>query len=610
MVRPADVFQLSAVAKEGKVERAAQALLEELLRVERYGFVNTELERAKKRVLRGVTQAVIERDKRDAREFSSEIVRHFLEGETMPGPEMERALTEKLLPTFSAQELSALARGWVGGGSRVVSITGPERMKKPQPAEIQAIVDAVEKQEIQAYNDAVSQAPLLAERPKPGRVVATRKLAELGASEWKLSNGAKVVVRPTTFKNDEVLLAGFSPGGHSLVKDGDYDSARFAGSIVAEAGLGPMDAISLRKALNDKIVWWTSGVGELEEQVRAGASPDDIQTMFELVHLAFTGARKDEAAFRSWQQRQSEQVRNRRMSPEGVFQEDMQLFLSRNHKRRQPITPEVVGKINLDRALATYNDRFKEAGDFTFVVVGNVDEAKLQPLVETYLASLPSVGRKEKWRDIGVRWPTGGQSKTVFKGNEPKSRVLMAFHGSEKYSEEKQDDLQILGEVLSIRLREQLREELGGVYGVGAGGGISRRPRQEYTFTVSFGCSPDNIDALKKKVWEEIAAIQKNGIGADYLDKVKQATRRSHEVNLKENGYWQRELEDAYRYNEDPKRLLTIEPFLSRISSERVQAAARHYLRAAAYVQGTLKPEGSSPAASAKDRPGAGAAAN
>jgi zinc protease len=609
MVRSADVFRLGAVAKEGQVDRATTALLQELARVEKFGFLGSELERAKKRVLRGVRQAVIERDKRDAREFSSEIVRHFLEGETMPGSEAEQALTEKLLPTYTAAELSSLAKVWVGSGSRVVAITGPDRMKKISYDEVQAIVQAVDKQEIKAYDDALSSAPLLAEKPKAGKVVATREIAELGVTEWKLSNGAVVVVKPTTFKNDEVRLSGFSPGGHSLVKDADYDAARFAGSIVAEAGLGPLDAVSLRKVLNDKIVYVNSFVGELEEQVRAGSSPEDIQTMFELTHLAFTGARKDEGAFKAWQQRESERVRNRRMSPEAVFQEDMGLFLSSNHKRRQPTTPEVLDKVRLDRALATYQERFREAGDFTFIIVGNVEVAKLQPLVETYLASLPTVGRKEKWRDIGVRWPRGGQSKTVFKGTEPKSRIMMAFHGPEKWSREKQDDMDILGEVLSIRLREQLREELGGVYGVGAGGGISRRPRQEYTFSVGFGCAPENIEALKKKVLDEIAALQKNGIGADYLDKVKQARRRSHEISLKENGFWEGELQEAYRYGEDPKKMLDIEPFLARVTSERVQASARRYLKPASYVQGVLKPETGAPAAAAPAaRPATGAA--
>jgi zinc protease len=600
MVRSADMFSLWANAKEGKVEAAAEALLEELARVERHGFTTTELERAKKRLLRSARQAVVERDKQEARQFSAEIVRHFLQEETMPGPEGELALTEKLLPSYTAEELSQLAKGWVAGSSRVIAIQGPDKMKKPEKAQIQAIAQAVDKKDIKPYDDAQSAAPLLAGVPKAGKVVATRTIAEVGVTEWKLSNGAKVVVKPTTFKNDEVRIAGFSPGGHSLVKDTDYDSARFSGDIVQQAGLGPMDAVSLRKALSGKIVYVNSFVGELEEYAGAGGSPEDIKTMFELLYLAFTAPRKDEASFKSWQQRETEQVRNRRLSPERVFQEDMQLFMSQNHRRRQPTTPEVVEKVSLERALAVYQDRFKEAGDFTFVVVGNVELDKLKPLVETYLASLPAAGRKERWRDINVRWPRGKQSKTVVKGTEPKSRVMLAFLGDETWSRDKQDDMDMLSQVLQIRLRETLREEMGGVYGVGAGGGISRRPKQRYTFTVNFGCAPENVDKLKAKVLEEIAALQKNGIGEEYLEKIRQTRRRQHEINMKENGFWQSELEDAWRYGEDPRKILEIEPWIARVSSARVKAAARRYLRLDAYVQGTLNPEsGARPAAPA-----------
>jgi zinc protease len=597
MVRSADVFSLQAVAKEGKVEAAAEALLEELARVERHGFTNTELDRAKKRLLRSARQAVTERDKQEARQFTAEIVRHFLQEETMPGPEGELVLTEKLLPSYTAAELSQLAKGWVSGASRVVSIQGPDKMKKPEASQIQAIAQAVEKKDIKAYDDAQSAAPLLAAAPKPGKVVATRTVPEVGVTEWKLSNGAKVVIKPTNFKNDEFRISGFSPGGHSLVKDADYDSARFSGDIVQQAGLGPMDAVSLRKALSGKIVYVNSFVGELEEYVGAGGSPEDMQTAFELIYLAFTAPRKDEGSFKSWQQRETEQVRNRRLSPERVFQEDMQLFMSQNHRRRQPTTPEVVEKVSLERALAVYQDRFKEAGDFTFVIVGNVDLDKLRPLVETYLASLPARGRKERWRDINVKWPRGKQSKTVVKGTEPKSRVMLSFLGNETWSREKQDDMEMLSQVLQIRLRETLREEMGGVYGVGAGGGISRRPKQRYTFTVSFGCAPENVDKLKQKVLDEIAALQKNGIGEDYLDKVRQTRKRQHEINMKENGFWQSELEDAWRYGEDPKKIPEIDPWIARVSSDRVKAAARRYLHLDAYVQGTLNPEpGAKPA--------------
>ena len=187
--------------------------------------------------------------------------------------------------------------------------------------------------------------------------------------------------------------------------------------------------------------------------------------------------------------------------------------------------------MDLDRARVIYKDRFADAGDFTFVFVGNIDLGKLELLVTTYLASLPTKKRKETWKDVGVKWPVGMHSKVVERGREPKSQVMLAFHGKERWSRDAENDLQMLGEVLRIRLRETLREELGGVYGVGAGGGLSRRPRQEYTFTVNFGCAPDNVEALKQRVLADIAVLQKDGIGPDYLEKVKQARRRARELD-------------------------------------------------------------------------------
>jgi zinc protease len=601
MVRTADVFSMQAQAKEGQAERATQALLQELLRVERHGFTATELERAKKAVLRGAQQAVLERDKRDGGTFVSELVRYFLEQEAMPGPEGELELAKKYLPTFTAEELSQLAKVWVGAGSRVVVIAGPAgkgdkaeatASKMPSKESIAGVVAAVEKSEITAYDDAVSAAPLLEKPPVPGKIVAEKTIPELGVTEWKLKGGARVIVKPTNFKNDEVLLTGFSPGGTSLVSDADFDSARFASAIVGQSGMGNMDVVSLRKALAGKIAFASGVLGELEEGVRGSSSPEDLKTMFELLYLSVTAPRKDAGAFASWQQRESESARNRRMSPEGSFYEDLGLFLSQNHRRRQPTTPEVIEKVKLDRALEIYKQRFADTSDFTYVIVGNVELDKLKPLVETYIGGLPTGKRgKERWKDVGVRWPKGPATKTFTKGQEPKSQVMLAFHGPVKYTREADDDLDLLGEVLTIRLREVLREELGGVYGVSVGGGITRRPREEYTFTVNFGCAPENVETLKGKVLEEISAIQKDGVKAEYVEKIKQARRRAFEINMKENGYWGGELANAYRYGEDPKEILEIEKWVKRIDSDLLKAAASKYLKTGTTIAGILRPE-------------------
>jgi len=587
-VRTADSFTQFAMAKEGKVDAAFRALLEELLRVERHGFLQSELDRAKADVLRMFEQAVKQRDTEDGRSFARELVRHFLVQESMPGPEAELALLTKFLPTVGLDELNKLGKSL--GGSRVITITGPASMKKPTEAEIAVATKEVAAKKIDAYQDAALNVPLMAAAPKPGAVKTTKSIAEIGVTEWTLENGVRVVVKPTDFKNDEVRMTGFAAGGTSLASDADFDTARFASVVVGQGGIGAFDAVSLRKALSGKIVSVSASISELEENVFASASPSDLDAMFQLVHLTFTAPRKDENAFAAWRARETESVKNRRLSPEGTFYEDLLLLSTQKHPRRLLPTPESIAKIDLDKAFTFYKERFADASGFTFVIVGTLDLERTKKLAETYLGSLPSTNKKETWKDPKVIRPKGVQKKTVAKGSEPKASVQLTFHGDEKWSRDTENDMRMVSEILRMRLREVLREDMGGVYGVGASGSISRRPKQEFTFTVSFGCAPDNVAKLEQAVFDEIKAIQTKGIGADYITKVKELRRRAHETNLKENGFWIRELERAYTYGDDAKLILDVEAMIEKVTSDRIKAAAKKYLSNTQYILGELRP--------------------
>jgi zinc protease len=588
--RVADSFEQSASVKDGGVDDGFGALLEEVLRVERHGFTQTELDRAKSQTLRFYQQLAKERDKRESRTYAEEIVRHFLKEEAMAGIEAELALLEKALPTIKLEELNQLGRK-LRAGSRVISVIGPAHMAKPTSEGLLALAKSVEGRTIKPYDDSSPTGPLVAQTPTPGAIVKTTTVAEIGVTEWTLKNGVRVIVKPTTFANDDVRLSAFSPGGHSLVSDAEWESAKFADTIVGQGGVGAFDAVKLRKHLAGKIASASARISELDEGVWGQGSPTDLETLFQLIHLSFTAPRRDEAAFTAWRTRETESVKNRRLSPEASFAEDLTLFQTQNHPRRRPTTPESLQRVDLDKAFAFYKDRFADAGDFTFVLVGNVDLEKAKPLVETWLGSLPAKGRKESWRDPKVLFPDGAQTKTIAKGTEPKSQVSLVFHGPEKWSRETENDMRMLGEVLSMRLREILREDMGGVYGVSAGGLIARRPRPEYSFGVRFGCSPENVDKLVKAVFDEIKAIQGQGIGGDYLGKIKELRRRSHETNLKDNGFWGRELERAYTYGDDPKLIADITPMLDKIDSDHVKAAAKKYLSSKQYVLGVLKPQ-------------------
>ena len=590
MVRGYDVFSRSAMVKEGQVEPALTTLFEEVLRVERHGFTAGELDRAKKSVLRDYQQSAIEHDKRDGSVFASEILRHFLAQEMMPGIAVELKLVEGFLPGIELAELNVLAQQWGGRDNRVILISGPDTLSKPTRAQVLAWVEAAGKREVVAYQDQPTR-PLMATPPKPGSITGEQTIAELGVHEWTLSNGVRVVFKPTDFKNDEIRLEAFSAGGHSLVPDAAYDSARFAARIVGGGGVGDLDAAALRKALAGKVAQVSAHIWELEEGLSGSASPQDLETFMQLIYLRFTAPRKDANAFAAWRSRQLEWVRNRRLDPEWAFFDDMEVFFSAGHLRRQPTTAESVARVKLDEAFEIYRDRFGDAGDFTFVFVGNIDVARFRPLVERYLASLPSTGRVETWKDVGVRPPAGIARKVVHRGSEPKSFVYLKFHGAEKWSPDAANDMLMLEEVLSIRLREVLREDMGGVYGSWESGWIARHPVERRGFTVFFGCSPDNAGKLEQAVFAEARALAKNGIGAGYIEKVTNARLRSREVDLKDNEFWSRELRTAYRFGDDPRRIISeFQPMVDKISSDRIRAAARRYLDPSEYALGVLRP--------------------
>ncbi|MBT8493587.1 MAG: insulinase family protein, partial [Deltaproteobacteria bacterium] len=269
----------------------------------------------------------------------------------------------------------------------------------------------------------------------------------------------------------------------------------------------------------------------------------------------------------------------------------MSAAVAKGHLRRQPTTLDSLAKVDLDKAMAIYKQRFADASDFTFVFVGNIDVATFKPMVEKYLASLPTVKRRDKWKDVRVQRPRGRKTMEVFRGQEPKSYFYLLFHNRSRWSADAENDMRMLGEVLRIRLREILREDMGGVYGVSSGGSIARRPKQRHGFRVFFGCDPDNVEKLKQAVMDEIKIIQNKGIDDEYIGKVKNMRIRRHEVDLRENYYWSRELADAYRYGDDPKGILDFKKYVDKVSSKRVRAAARKYLRANQYFTAVLRPE-------------------
>jgi zinc protease len=400
-----------------------------------------------------------------------------------------------------------------------------------------------------------------------------------------------VLIKPTDFKNDQIMLSGFSPGGSSLLPDSSYVSASYAGQVLYEGGLGQFDSVELGKALAGKIAGAGAGLNELEESAGGSASPQDLETMFQILYLRFTAPRVDQKAFESWKARTKASIENRMARPETVFGDKMSVTMSQGHFRRRPISPEILNEIDLKTAESVFRERFADAGNFTFAIVGAIKMDELRPLVLRYLGGLPSAGRKENWKDIGVRPPPGVVNVEVKKGLEPKSQVTIAFTGPAKWTREDNHLMISLGAAMRIRLREVLREEMGGVYGVGAFGNISRRPNEQYTFTISFGCAPQRVAELRKAVLDLIETVKKDGLSEEIASKVREQQHRDRETALRENGFWIAQMLEAVRYGDDPKSLLRYDELIKLVTTDALRDAARKYFDPQRVVTGVLYPE-------------------
>ncbi len=588
-----DLYILGAGVANNGVERGLEAMLVEAERVRRHGFTLSELERSKQELLRNVEQLYQERDKTESGRYADEYAAHFLEEAPAPGIGYELELYQMYLPGITLEEINALADQRITDHNRVVYVNTPaaDDIRPVTEASLRAVLAGVRGTEVAPYVDQVTDLPLLQDLPTPGTVVAEHPIAELGVVEWKLSNGVRVVLKPTDFKNDEVLLSAFSPGGTSLASDADYISATSAAALMGEGGLGDFDRVTLEKLLAGKVAQVAPYIGELQEGLSAQASPRDLETMFQLIYLTFTAPRADSAAFISYRSRIQSVLQNRNAQPETAFNDTLQVTLSQYHPRRRPATAARYDALDLTVAHDFYRQRFADASDFTFVIVGNFTTDSIRTLVGRYLGGLPSQNRAETWRDIGVRPPTGVVKKDVYRGVEPKSTVQLVFTGPFEWTTENRHMLMTMTDLLEMRLREELREEKGGTYGVSASRAVQRYPAPQYSLSIMFGCAPERVDELINATVAVINQLKEKGPRPADLEKEQETQNREREIYQKDNRYWISVLQSRYINDEDPLTILSERTLTDSLTAGRVRSAAQKYFNMDNYVQVVLHPE-------------------
>jgi zinc protease len=589
----AQIYLLVAQVKENSILDGLEYLLTEANRVRQFGFTASELERQKAEQLRSYESMNKERDKTESRNYADGFIRNFLQDELIPGIEVEYNLNKQFLPGVTLEEVNKLAELRMKPGNQVIAVSAPEKegVKIPAETDILSVLKNVQTKKLEAYVDNVSTKPLIATPPKPGKVVSERKIESLGVTEWKLSNGALVVLKPTDFKNDEILFSAYSDGGTSLASDPDYMSASMASQLVSVCGVGDFDAIALTKMNAGKVVSVNPMVSGLSEGFSGNASPKDFETLFQLTYLYATAPRKDTSAYGAFMARVKASLQSMAANPERAFYDTIQVTMAQYHFRSRPVTPITVEEVSLEKALAFYKDRFADASDFKFFFVGSFEIDKIKPLIEQYLASLPSLNRKESWRDVEVFYPKGVINKEVYRGVEPKSSIMIQFTGPFEWSQQNRYDFSSLLELVNIRLREVVREEKSGTYGIRANGAPSLYPRKEYTISVSWGCDPVRVDELVKTVMQQLDSLKIRKIDQVYVDKVKEIQRRNQEVSKKENRFWLSQFRTYYANGEDPEKILMYDKFIDNLSTDAIQSAAKTYFDTKNVVKVVLLPE-------------------
>ncbi|MCW3088355.1 MAG: peptidase domain protein [Sediminibacterium sp.] len=560
--------------------------------MKQFGFVETELERAKKNTLARVENAYNERDKTKSAELLQELIDNYLKGEAIPGIAYEYELYRRFLPAITVQEVNSLIAQWIRTSGRSVVITAPEAEKANLPNQA-AVVAMLNRPigKLGKYTDSVTAGSLLPVKPVPGRVVEEKKYESIGTTEWILSNHARVILKPTNFKNDDIQFSAISWGGSSLYGDSDYVNASNAAMVVSIGGMGDLDMQNLQKALSGKNCYVAPSIAAYMQGVNGSSSIKDFETALELLHGNFVAPRKDPAMFNVAQQQIRAQLQNKDKDPNAVFADSISYVMGNYHFRRKPFGMAELAKLNLDRAFAIYKESFANAGQFLFTFVGNFNTDSIKPLIEKYVASLPGSAQKESWRDVGIRYPSGQVNKTIFKGKENKASVRLFFTGNTTYSDTDDQQLGQLCKALGIKLRETLREDAGGVYGVGVNGGINREPVNNYSIGIQFGCAPENVDKLVALVMEEIRNTKANGVEQVNADKVIAEQTRALESDSKENSYWRYRLEQQFFRNDDPLKIITAPQRIKQFTVARSRELAAKYFDESNLVKMVLLPE-------------------
>ena len=594
--RTKKAYQSVAMMAEDKQLSALKVLVTENERAKKFGFTSGELDRAKADFLAQIEKSYNDRTKTDSENFVEEIQLNFLEKEPVPGIEWTFETMKKLLPTIALTDVNGFIKNYIKEDNRVVVFTGPQKDNLKKVTE-QEVLEAlkVNEADLKPYEDKAVATSLLRKEVKGGTIVKREANATLGTKTLVLSNGVKVVYKTTDFKNDEVLFEAVSLGGSNLYSNEEMKKVQFANGALAEAGFSGLKLNDINKFMTGKIARVNPYIGQTTEGLRGNTTPKDLEYLFQMVHAYFTDLNFDQEAFEGFKQKQASFFKNMASQPQYYFQQEFYTYLNKENPRFNGIMPTDKSWAETDYKVAydKYKERFANAADFEFFFVGNVDDKTIEAFATKYLASLPTTAAKEKTIDLGYRMLKGDLKKVVNKGTDPKSNVNIMFYGEAKYSPKEALVMEALGEVLTIKLIEQLRESESGVYGVAARGSMNKVPYGSYNFTINFPCGPDNAEKLTASALNELQKIITNGPEEKDVAKYKEGELADYRKDSKENRFWLTNFTRSFLNESNPENALKFETEVNAITAKDIQEVAKKYLTKDKVI-GMLMPESKS----------------
>ena len=572
-------FTASTTFDNDGPQKSLDAVVAELLRAKQYGFTETELEQAKKAAMSGVEKLYNERKTTQSSDYVEEYIRNFLTDEPFPGIANEHDYYQQMLPSFTLAELNALPAKWIASTGIFTLITAPQKSEIKLPTDV-ALLAMTQKSFTQKVTPPAEEkiaTSLMTTLPAAGKVTAQQKEDGLDATTYTLSNGILVTIRHTDFKSDEILLNGLKKGGLSNYGAADKFSAKYAPAVTAAMGVGNYTPTEAEKIMAGKPVAVKVDVGQLTDDVSGSSNVKDFESMLQLMYLRLTAPRMDKDLYDAFVSKERTQLQFLSANPQVAFIDTTVKVLYHNNPLAPSLVPNVhdIDAINLDRSVAIYKAEFSNAAGYHFFLAGNVTPEMALPLLETYLGSIPAGKGMPDYKDNGVRPIDGKVAIEVKHGKEKQSMILELYEGPTKYSEDISLKAEAVAEVLNIKIIEDLREKMGGIYSGGGSADVTDRPYAHYSVQFFLPCGPENVAKLKDALQTEIADIQANGPSVENLNKVKNQWREKYRTDVKENAYWQGKMESILFWGRDRQHVLQYETWIDKLTPADVQEAAK-----------------------------------